>query len=32
MFSKVFLKKFFFETSIKGGTSILPTSYPFSLP
>ena len=32
MFSKVFLKKFFFETSIKGGTSILPRSYPFSLP
>ena len=23
---------FFFETSIKGGTSILPKSYPFSLP
>jgi len=32
MFSKVFLKKFFFKTSIKGGTSILPRSYPFSLP
>ena len=31
-FRKFFLKKFFFETSIKGGTSILPTSYPFSLP
>ncbi|MDB0966380.1 hypothetical protein PL675_00005, partial [Phocaeicola vulgatus] len=32
MFSKVFFEKVFFETSIKGGTSILPTSYPFSLP